>query len=145
MPKPSLAALALLVPALSACVSVPKPREAAPPARPTGAAVPPQRQPQASTPARPGFIAPQVMTEPGLEGVIGRNATALANLFGPPRLDVTEGDAHKLQFAGRSCVLDIYLYPLRQGAEPSATHIEARRASDGKEVDRATCIAALRR
>lgn len=145
MPKPSLAALALLVPALSACVSVPKPREAPPPMRTPGTAIPPQRQPQPSTPARPGFIAPQVMSGPGLEGVIGRNGTALANLFGPPRLEVAESDARKLQFAGPSCVLDIYLYPLRPGAEPSATHIEARRASDGKEVDRAACISSLRR
>ena len=49
------------------------------------------------------------------------------------------------QFAGTACVLDVFLYPLRQGGEPVATHVEARRASDGQEVDRAACAQALRR
>ena len=76
------------------------------------------------------------MNVPGLEGVIGRNETALANLF---------GDAKKLQFTGEACVLDVYLYPLRPGGEPSATYVDARRASDGLDVDRAACVRALRR
>ncbi|WP_421989288.1 hypothetical protein [Qipengyuania sp.] len=85
------------------------------------------------------------MNVPGLEGVIGRNETALANLFGPPRLSVTEGDAKKLQFTGEACVLDVYLYPLEPRGEPSATYVDARRASDGLDVDRAACVAALER
>lgn len=85
------------------------------------------------------------MNVPGLESVIGKGATALANMFGPPRLEVKEGDVRKLQFSGQACVLDVYLYPLSQGAEPSATYVNARRASDGLEVDRAACVAALRR
>jgi hypothetical protein len=39
----------------------------------------------------------------------------------------------------------VFLYPLQEGGEPVATHVEARRASDGQEVDRAACVAALRR
>ena len=99
------------------------------------------------TPAPPGagFIPPQIMRGPGLEAVSGANATALANLFGAPALDVPEGDARKLQFRGASCVLDVYLYPLRPRAEPTATWIEARRPDNGRDVDRASCIAALRR
>jgi len=58
---------------------------------------------------------------------------------------VREGDMRKLQFAGRACVLDVFLYPLREGAEPVATWAEARRASDGQEVDRAACVQALGR
>ncbi|WP_370190188.1 hypothetical protein [Qipengyuania sp.] len=85
------------------------------------------------------------MNIPGLESVIGRNETALANLFGPPRLTVKEGDARKLQFTGEACVLDVYLYPLTPGGEPSATYVDARRASDGLDVDRAACVKALRR
>ena len=131
--------------ALSACVSGPEPQQYRVPSRTAPAPVPPQRQPLPNAPARDGFIVPEVMNRPGLEGVIGKNATALANVFGPPRLEVGEGDARKLQFTGQACVLDIYLYPLRPGAEPSATHVEARRASDGQDVDRASCIAALRR
>ena len=69
----------------------------------------------------------------------------MLNTFGPPRLDVREGDMRKLQFTGEACVLDVFLYPLRPGAEPVATHVEARRTSDGLDVDRAACIAALAR
>lgn len=85
------------------------------------------------------------MNLPGLEGVIGKNETALANIFGPPRLTVREGDVRKLQFLGEACVLDVYLYPLQPRAEPTATHVDARRASDGQDVDRAACVRALRR
>lgn len=131
---------------LSACVSTPPEYF---PDRPPPAATrpPPQQQPvrPAPAPSSATFIAPKVMDLPGLDGVIGRNATALANTFGPPRLEVKEGDALKLQFVGQACVLDIYLYPLRPGGEPSATHVEARRASDGEDVDRAACVRALRR
>jgi len=42
-------------------------------------------------------------------------------------------------------VMDIFLYPLRPDAEPVATWIETRRASDGAEVDRLACMQALRR
>ena len=83
------------------------------------------------------------MNLPGLEGVIGKDETALANLFGPPRLNVREGDVTKLQFTGEACVLDIYLYPLAPGARPSATYVAARRASDALDVDRAACVRAL--
>ena len=88
---------------------------------------------------------PQVLALPGIEGVIGAGAGELVRQFGPARLDVWEGDARKLQYAGAACVLDIFLYPPAQGREPQATYVEARRASDGQEVDRAACIAALRR
>lgn len=136
----------LLLPLLGACVAVPPsapPATSSAPARPVTSAPPPQQVPAA--PAAPGFRAPRVMNHPGLENVIGRNETALANLFGTPRLAVKEGDARKLQFVGEACVLDIYLYPLRRNAEPSATHVDARRASDGRDVDRAACVRALRR
>ena len=100
------------------------------------------------TPVRAPVAAPPrralVQTAPGLEGVIGATPGDLVREFGPARLDVWEGDARKLQFTGQPCVLDIYLYPLAPGREPQATYVEARRASDGQEVDRAACIAALR-
>jgi hypothetical protein len=109
-----------------------RPVTAPPPTRP----VPP--------PATGGFRAPQVMNMPGLEGVIGADAESLQRMFGSARLNVWEGDARKLQFTGEACVLDVYLYPLRPGAEPTATYVDARRASDGLDVDRAACVAALR-
>jgi len=87
----------------------------------------------------------QVQSLPGLEGVIGATTDGLSRQFGQPRLDVWEGDARKLQFSGSACVLDIYLYPPAQGREPQASYVDARRASDGQDVDRAACIAAMRR
>jgi len=86
-----------------------------------------------------------VMTMPGLEGVIGADTAALQRAFGTPRLDVWEGDARKLQFSGEACVLDVYLYPPSPGATPTATYVDARRASDGLDVDRASCVRALKR
>ena len=140
----NLVTLIAVAGSLSACVSTPPDYFPGERASSAPTATPPQ-QPVRTAPSGGGFIAPRVMDLPGLEGVIGRDATALANLFGPPRLEVKEGDAMKLQFSGSPCVLDIYLYPLQPGGRPSATHVEARRASDGENVDRAACVAALRR
>ena len=131
-----------LVPALllAGCTS------AVPPARP--AAVPPPAPHAAAPEVAPSsrtFIAPTVMRLPGLESVIGADARRLGEIFGPPRLTVPEGDAVKLQFTGTACVLDVFLYPLRPGGLPAATHVEARRPSDGLDTDRAACVAALRR
>lgn len=86
----------------------------------------------------------QVLSLPGLEGVIGQTEAGLMRTFGPARLEVWEGDARKLQFSGSQCVLDVYLYPGAQGRDPQATHVEARRPSDGQDVDRAACVAALK-
>lgn len=80
----------------------------------------------------------------GLESVMGRGARALIGLFGNPDLDVREGPARKLQFLGPACVLDAYLYPPRGGGDPVVTHIDAR-LPDGRDMDRASCVAALSR
>lgn len=99
----------------------------------------PVRAPASVAPPRP-----RVLAAPGLDGVIGARIPELVDQFGPARLEVWEGDARKLQFTGNACVLDIYLYPPAPGREPEATYVEARRASDGQDVDRAACVAALR-
>jgi hypothetical protein len=134
----------LLVPLMTACTAIPQTsRPGAPPvARPPVANVPPTRP---AAPPAPVFRAPEVDRAAGLAGVIEQDGASLIRRFGNPRLDVREGDMRKLQFTGGACVLDIYLYPLRPNAEPVATHVEARRASDGEDVDRDACIAALRR
>jgi hypothetical protein len=121
---------------------------AIPPAQPAStrpATPPPPMTGPVVAPSSQGFIAPTIMRMPGLESVIGADARRLTELFGPARLTVPEGDAVKLQFSGTACVLEIFLYPLRPGGPPTATHVEARRASDGQDVDRAGCVAALRR
>ena len=138
------------VPLVSACVGgsgpiVPPAGSYAPPvARPTPS---PTRVPP-TNPAPPpvqGFMQPQIMRGPGLEEVSGASEARLLTLFGTPALNVTEGDAKKLQFRGSQCVLDVYLYPLRPGAPLTATWIEARRPDNGTDVDRAGCVRALKR
>lgn len=95
-------------------------------------------------PVRRTGLAPTVQVLPGLEGVIGATEPELERAFGKARLEVWEGDARKLQFTGTPCVLDVFLYPGAAGQEPQATYVDARRPSDGQEVDRAACVAALR-
>ena len=77
--------------------------------------------------------------------MIGASAAKLQRDFGNPRLDYFEGDVRKLQFSGTPCVLDIYLYPPAPKSEPKAAYVDARRASDGQDVDRAACVQALRK
>jgi tetrahydromethanopterin S-methyltransferase subunit D len=92
-----------------------------------------------------GVAAPQVMAAAGLEGVIGSSAAALVRRFGEPRINLAEGDARKLQYVGSACVLDIYLYPVGQGAEPTATHVEARIRQGGAATDAGACIRQIER
>jgi hypothetical protein len=112
-------------------------------------AVPPIQQPPPMAPASPAAPPPvpeaRVLQLPGLEGVIGADDAGLVARFGVPRIDLAEGDVRKLQFAGQPCVLDIFLYPPETGGALKATHVSARRASDGQDVDRAACIEALSR
>jgi hypothetical protein len=106
---------------VAGCVSPPKP---SPPA---------QRPPPAPT-----------YSVIGLESVMGRTASALETQFGRAALDVHEGDARKLQYSSGICVLDAYLYPPARGGEAVVTHVDAR-LPDGRDVDRASCVAALAR
>lgn len=103
--------------------------------------------PVRTTVPRPGPVgkpAAQVQMIPGLESVIGSDALQLGRTFGTPRLDVIEDDARKLQWSGTACILDVYLYPQPGSSRPTATYVDARRG-DGRDVDRAACVAALRK
>ena len=138
---PRVVLVAALIPALAACGGSPRPES--PGARPA----PGQGRPALTVPREPVRTPPltaRPLALPGLEGLIGAGPAELGRQFGKPRLDVIEGDARKLQFIGAACVLDIYLYPAAPGREPVATYVDARRASDGQDVDRAACVAALR-
>jgi hypothetical protein len=95
-----------------------------------------QRPGGAATAAAPRY------TPVGLEDVLGRTAAVLQAEFGQPELDVREGSARKLQFASQVCVLDTYLYPPKAGGPAIVTHIDAR-TPDGRDIDRASCVAAL--
>jgi hypothetical protein len=91
----------------------------------------PQLQPQS----------PPVSAQPEVRGLIGLTAQEVVSHFGNPALQVREGNSLKLQFRGRSCVLDAYLYPSGSGAM-RVTHIDARLPS-GVDTDQAACISAL--
>ena len=104
----------------------------------------PTRVPSVRPAAPSGARDPSFQTIRGLEGVIGVTERELERQFGAPRLRVWEGDARKLQFTGRACLLDVYLYPTSGSKAPVATYVDARRSSDGQDVDRAACVAALR-
>ncbi|MCL6250008.1 hypothetical protein M3P36_02940 [Altererythrobacter sp. KTW20L] len=143
-----LIAVALASMALAACAStVPQPQPGPQPAPPITRPPVVTRVPPTAPPPPPvaGFRTPEIMRGPGLDGVVRERAPSLVRQFGQPRLDVAEGDMRKLQFASEACVLDVYLYPLRPGAEPESTWLEARRSSDGAEVDLLACMQALRR
>jgi hypothetical protein len=123
---------------LAACIpagSQPPVRAAPPPVRVAQRVAPPvSRPPPREDDER----------EYGSDHVLGRNARALVAQFGTPGLDVREGSARKLQFLGPTCVLDVYLYPPEGGGEPVATYVDAR-LPDGRDTERAPCIAALSR
>jgi hypothetical protein len=139
MPRNFVLGLAL-IPLLGACANAAATPKSAPAKPAVAAPVPvPLRAPLRRPPPKA-----QALVAPGLEGVIGATREDLLDQFGPARLDVWEGDARKLQFSAAACVLDVYLYPPAPGGEPQATYVDARRSSDGLDVDRASCIAALR-
>lgn len=94
-----------------------------------------------TAPPKPLPVTPPVISTSGLERVLGHDARSLVALFGEPELDVREEQARKLQFVGPICVLDAYLYP-KGGREPVVTYIDARQP-DGRDIDRASCVAAL--
>lgn len=98
-----------------------------------------------TTPPSGAFRRAPLQNARGLTGIIGSSAEALKQRFGKARIDLKEGDARKLQFLGSACVLDIYLYPENRGAQPIATHVEARRRADGADTGRADCIREVER
>ena len=116
---------------LAGCVSAPE-------ARPTARQPAPVERTAASFPVRP------VIATRGLEGVMGKDANALKRQFGEPRLDVVEVYGRKLQFVGKPCILDAFLYPESKGGREVVTYVDARRR-DGAAVDRASCVEALQR
>lgn len=112
-----------------------------------GCASAPAPAPRPQTPAeRPASAFPlrPVLEKRGLEAVMGKDIATLKRLLGEPRLDVIEVYGRKLQFAGKACVLDAFLYPDGKGGTEIVTHVDARR-TDGAEVDRAACVEALSR
>lgn len=136
MIRKATAAIALSALALAGC--------GGPLVPPSSASAPPPRAGQRPAPnAYSGASMPQPSAA-SAGSIAGLRAADLARRFGPARLDLREGNAHKLQFTNSRCVLDAYLYPPRAGAEPVVTHVDAR-TPEGADTDRNGCIAALSR
>ena len=98
---------------------------------------------QPEKPATPTPVTPQPV--PQVRGdLIGLTAAELIRKFGSPAIQVREGEGLKIQFRGRGCVLDAYLYPPPQGSAGLArvTHVDTRLKS-GAPYDQAGCIALL--
>ena len=75
--------------------------------------------------------------------LVGLTAAELVGHFGNPALQVREGQGLKLQFRGRLCVLDAYLYPPQTGSgPPRVVHVDTRLPS-GMDTAQAACISAL--
>ena len=77
--------------------------------------------------------------------LIGMSAGELIQRMGQPALQVREGPGLKLQFRGRSCILDAYLYPPTEGTGAErVTHVDTR-LENGNDTSQPACIASLTR
>jgi hypothetical protein len=97
-----------------------------------GCATAPQQPPEAPVSQTPPTREPR--------GLLGLTAAELVGHFGNPALQVREGTSLKLQFRGRTCVLDAYLYP--QNNVLRVSHVDTRTLS-GVDSDQAACISSL--
>ena len=73
--------------------------------------------------------------------LIGQTGNELVTRFGSPALQIREGNSFKIQFRGRLCVLDAFLYP-STGAQYRVTHVEARSLA-GSDTNQNDCIRTL--
>ena len=96
------------------------------------------RQPEAP----PQVAQPAPITPPAARQLIGLTPQELVGHFGAPALQVREGSSLKLQFRGRTCVLDAYLYPSQNNGTMRVTYVDTR-APTGVDMDQAACISAL--
>ena len=93
-------------------------------------------QPQTPTPQAP----PPEPISPQARQLLGLTPNELVGHFGKPALQIREANSLKLQFRGRQCVLDAYLYP--QSGVLRVTHVDTRTPA-GSDTDQAACILAL--
>ena len=88
--------------------------------------------------------APVVQPEPQEQNSLsGLTAQELVGRFGAPALQIREGSSLKLQFRGRRCIMDAYLYPSGSSANLKVTHVDTRNLTGG-DMDQAACIFSLR-
>jgi nitrous oxide reductase accessory protein NosL len=93
------------------------------------------------TATEPEVAQPVPVTRPATGQLIGLTTSELVGHFGSPALQVHEGSSLKLQFRGKLCVLDAYLYPA-QNSTLRVTYVDTR-TKTGVDTDQAACISAL--
>jgi hypothetical protein len=98
-----------------------------------------RRPEQVSTPPPP-TTPPQTQDQTALAGL---TAQELVGRFGTPALQIREGNSLKLQFRGRRCVMDAYLYPSGNSGTLKVTYVDTRSPTGGT-FDQAACIFSLR-
>ena len=94
---------------------------------------------ETATPTPPPAAPVQQPRESGV--LIGLTGNELVTRFGSPILQIREGNSFKIQFRGRLCVLDAFLYP-STGAQYRVTHVEARSLA-GLDTNQSDCIRTL--
>ena len=95
---------------------------------------------QPQQPVQQVSLPPPEPTSPQARQLLGLTAQDLVEHLGHPALQISEGTSLKLQFRGRRCVLDAYLYP--QSGVLRVTHVDTR-SSSGVDTDQAVCILEL--
>jgi len=97
-------------------------------------------RPQAVSTPSPPVQTPAPETGNALTGLTTQE---LVGRFGAPALQIREGSSLKLQFRGRRCIMDAYLYPSGSSANLKVTHVDTRNLTGG-DMDQAACIFSLR-
>lgn len=92
----------------------------------------------ATVPIRPEqqASAPAVTAPPGIDSprrLVGLDRPALQTLLGNPALRRIEGKAELWQYRAASCVLDVFLYPGKDGAA-RVTHADLRGRRDSRQA-----------
>ncbi|MEO7603287.1 MAG: hypothetical protein ABIS39_08560 [Sphingomicrobium sp.] len=96
----------------------------------------------ARVPTETATPTPPPVQPPRESGVlVGMTGNELVTRFGSPVLQIREGNSFKIQFRGRLCVLDAFLYP-STGAQYRVTHVEARSLL-GSDTNQSDCIRTL--
>jgi hypothetical protein len=95
-------------------------------------------RPQPTPPPQPPAETPRIERNQ----LVGLTPQDLVGKFGSPALQIREGTSLKLQFRGRQCVLDAYLYPQGGVGVMRVTHVDTR-SPNGSDTDQAACILAL--
>lgn len=106
-------------------------------------------QSMAARPEIPAVTAPATTASPAPQqaaidpaSLVGMTGGRISALFGQPVFVRRDAPGEFWRYRGKSCVLELFFYP--KGGAQRVDHIETR-AGTGKALNRADCVAALRK